>query len=428
MILPAAVETGQRKPEKQVEAESRGHLEEILKSGTFEKSETLRALVSYLFEHRGRPVSEYALATEALGKKPDFEPKTDASVRVRISRLRQKLDEFYRTEGLGSAVRFSIPLGGHELCIGHLDPPRAERPAPARSNVPLWTLAGAVVLLSVLYVGALISKHELQAQVAARSDQQDLPEFWSAFFSNGKPASLFVSTPVFFSTPRAEFGATNSVVIRDTGINDFSNRNRSQALAWFSQKFGEPALLENYTVASDTFAALQLVSYLQPQKVQLAVGGTAEMSVESAGNQNILLIGTAGTSHQVSELLEYAPFYVADGETLTVRNRDPRNSEPKSFETVKESSIRWITPGIIAVLPGRVPNTRVLVLTGYYTYPLVYSLSTPSPLAAIHSQWRKIGRPTFFEAVIKAEVESKGASVLRISVAAFRKLEPHPGQ
>jgi hypothetical protein len=130
----------------------------------------------------------------------------------------------------------------------------------------------------------------------------------------------------------------------------------------------------------------------------------------------------AGTCRQVNELLSTAPFYVADGATHVVRNRAPLPGEPSSFKTVEESTVRWVTPGIIAVLPGRVQGTRMLVLTGFYTYPLVYSLATPSPMAAIDAAWKKAGSPRFFEAVVNSDVEARGASVLRSTVAAFRKL------
>ena len=244
-----------------------------------------------------------------------------------------------------------------------------------------------------------------------------LPPFWQNFFSNGKPASLFVSTPTFFEFPG------NNIKVRDTNVNDFASGASSPLLQWLTQQWGKPRLLQNYTVTSDTFAALRLVQYLQPKNVQLSVGGTAELSVESAGDRNIILIGVAGTCRQINEILNSAPFYVADGHTRIVQNRDPLPGEPSQFNNVEEAPFRTVDPGIIAVLPGKVPGTRLLLMTGYYTYPLVYSLASPSPLAAIDSAWKKAGSPRFFEAVMNSEVEASGTSVLRSSVAAFRGIE-----
>jgi hypothetical protein len=422
MTLPSLADVRTSEPKPAGEAEIEEHLQVILSSPVFEKAGTLRTLLIYLCEHRGQAISEYAVATEALGKKSDFEPKIDASVRVRIARLRQKLDEFYLRLGRDAEIRFAIPLGGHDLRVvrvSRVSPPEepVAEPRPARPVIAI-VLGSLLLVAAALYVQTLVSNQKLRQALAdpAATTRQALPPFWQNFFSNGKPASLFVSTPTFF-----EFSG-NNIKVRDTTVNDFASGARSVLLQRLAKEWGPPKLLQNYTVASDTFAALRLVQYLQPKDVQLSVGGTAELSVESAGDRNIIVIGVAGTSRQVNELLSSAPFYVADGATHVVRNRAPLPGEPAGFNIIEESTARWVTPGIIAVLPGRVPGTRLLVLTGFYTYPLVYSLATPSPLAAIDSAWKRAGSPRFFEAVMNSEVEAAGTSVLRATVAAFRAL------
>jgi hypothetical protein len=75
------------------------HLEQILSSRTFHKSETLRTLLRYLWEHRNDKLSEYAIAIDALGRKQDFDSKIDATVRVQILRLRQRLASYYNRPG-----------------------------------------------------------------------------------------------------------------------------------------------------------------------------------------------------------------------------------------------------------------------------------------------------------------------------------------
>jgi hypothetical protein len=418
MTLPSLADVRGAEPKPAGEPEIEEHLQLILSSPVFEKAGTLRTLLIYLCEHRRQAISEYAVATEALGKKSDFEPKIDASVRVRISRLRQKLDEFYKEAGRDARIRFVIPLGGHDLRVVRVTPSVEPNVAQRQASPALISLAILLTALGALYVQALWNNQKLRQALGdpGVTTRQALPLFWQNFFSNGKPASLFVSTPTFF-----EFSG-NNIKVRDTTVNDFASGAHSVLLQRLAKEWGPPTLLQNYTVASDTFAALRLVQYLQPKNVQLSVGGTAELSVESAGDRNIILIGVAGTCRQVNELLATAPFYVADGATHVVRNRAPLPGEPSSFNIVEESTARWVTPGIIAVLPGRLPGTRMLVLTGFYTYPLVYSLATPSPLAAIDSAWKKAGSPRFFEAVINSEVESSGTSVLRATVAAVREL------
>ena len=57
---------------------------QVADSETFQSAPTMRALLVYLWAHQGEQVSEYAIATEALGRSPDFDPKSDSTVRVHI--------------------------------------------------------------------------------------------------------------------------------------------------------------------------------------------------------------------------------------------------------------------------------------------------------------------------------------------------------
>src|SRR3982751_3741927 len=90
-------------------------LRQVADSGTFRTAPTMRALLLYLWEHQGEPISEYAIATEALGRSPEFDPRLDSTVRVQAARLRAKLKEFYDAEGDSFPLRVSLPRGRHEL-------------------------------------------------------------------------------------------------------------------------------------------------------------------------------------------------------------------------------------------------------------------------------------------------------------------------
>jgi DNA-binding response OmpR family regulator len=91
------------------------HVQRVAQSAQFTRAETLKRLLLYLWVHRDEDISEYAVATDALGRRVDFDPKTDASVRVQISRLRRKLKDYYESEGSGEAYMLHIPIGTHSL-------------------------------------------------------------------------------------------------------------------------------------------------------------------------------------------------------------------------------------------------------------------------------------------------------------------------
>jgi len=96
----------------QKEKSELGH---VLASGLFGKAPRQATLLKYIceayFEGRVDQIKEYTLATEVLGRPPDFDPNRDAIVRVEIHRLRKKLKEYYEEEGSTRPVEIIIDPG-----------------------------------------------------------------------------------------------------------------------------------------------------------------------------------------------------------------------------------------------------------------------------------------------------------------------------
>lgn len=85
------------------QAEFRLELERVLNSEVFLHSEAVRRLLAYLGEKslagQGAGLKEYTVGIEALKKPDGYDPQQDAAVRVLASKLRHKLDDYYRTGG-----------------------------------------------------------------------------------------------------------------------------------------------------------------------------------------------------------------------------------------------------------------------------------------------------------------------------------------
>src|SRR5215467_2527482 len=93
--------------------ELQAELERILHSDAFRNSEVLRRLLRFLGEKsisgEGDQLKEYAIGIDALGKPPSYDPRQDAVVRIQVGRLRQKLAEYYRTEGKDDSLVVDVP-------------------------------------------------------------------------------------------------------------------------------------------------------------------------------------------------------------------------------------------------------------------------------------------------------------------------------
>ena len=87
-------------------------LARLLASGIFTRASNLEKMTVYLchkhFEGEAGLIKEYHVATEALGRSGDFDPKKDSIVRVELHRLRRRLREYYEAHP-DEPIRISIP-------------------------------------------------------------------------------------------------------------------------------------------------------------------------------------------------------------------------------------------------------------------------------------------------------------------------------
>ncbi len=92
-------------------------LERVLRSETFGRSERARNLLRYLIDREQAGEAErlkgFTIAVDVFGKDAEFDPSTDAVVRVQAGRLRDLLEQYYATEGAGDPLRVIIPRGSY---------------------------------------------------------------------------------------------------------------------------------------------------------------------------------------------------------------------------------------------------------------------------------------------------------------------------
>jgi hypothetical protein len=94
--------------------EERAELEVVLASGIFHRSSNSAHFLTYVcqqyFEGLPDRINETDIAVSALGRKPDFDPRTDSVVRVEARRLRIRLSQFY-SEHPERPLQIVLPAG-----------------------------------------------------------------------------------------------------------------------------------------------------------------------------------------------------------------------------------------------------------------------------------------------------------------------------
>jgi len=173
----------------------------LLTSGVLGRSSNLARMLTFVCEKHflglDDQVTEYLIATEALGRRDDFDPQNDTIVRVTAHSLRKRLQEIYQTDGAHRPLHIQIPLGNympsfvhrgedhtldlhnahasassgqeHILSYAH---PAADTPQPKRLS--RWLMAASFFLAVSLLCGFIVFSYR-NAKKAAATTPQDSP-------------------------------------------------------------------------------------------------------------------------------------------------------------------------------------------------------------------------------------------------------------
>src|ERR1700753_366855 len=144
----------------EVDAQVSSLLKESIFAAAARSRQCLEFCVGRALRGEVSDLKETTIAVEVFLRAADYDPKSDPIVRVHARRVREKLDQYYRTEGAGDPIRIELPKGGYVPQIlrtlptrrtefsGWEEPfadgriaPAVERPE-ARSAVPPHTFIG----------------------------------------------------------------------------------------------------------------------------------------------------------------------------------------------------------------------------------------------------------------------------------------------
>lgn len=128
----------------------RSQLARILASRGFSQAPRLQHFLSFVIEEtllgRGHQLKEYVVGTAVFDKSADFDPRIDASVRVSATKLRQRLEEWYATDGQQERIRIDLPRGSYVPTFGVRAPEGAPPAKPIVRTIavlPFLNLAHA---------------------------------------------------------------------------------------------------------------------------------------------------------------------------------------------------------------------------------------------------------------------------------------------
>ena len=139
-------------PEQRLGADSvRRELERILSSPGFTRADRPSRFLSFIVEEtledRADQLKETVIGMAAFSKKPDYDPRIDATVRIEAGRLRARLEEYYRDDGRNDPIVIELPKGGYVPLFRRVEKtPEKPESRPGR----LWFKSVVVALLALV--------------------------------------------------------------------------------------------------------------------------------------------------------------------------------------------------------------------------------------------------------------------------------------
>jgi hypothetical protein len=390
-------------------------IERICASASFQKTRVLRELLGYLWSHRQAEVSEYQLGLEVLGRRENFDPKLDATVRVNVARLRQRLHLYYESEGKNDAIRLLIPPGAYRIVSTPVAvaeqqptdpvpaiPPEERPPVLERSRYWRW------IAIAAIAVCVLIGWHDFHTWHRLQSSAPVTHPFWNEALRCRKAYSLIVPSPQFFRWRVGGF------VARDFRVNAHDQLSQSPALQLLRERWGEPETSTLYTVTTDTVASGEIARYLQDRGVGVDILTKSNVSQSMLEERDAILMFAAANAAQYEPFIHALSFRFDSSQLLNLK---PKPGETRHWRGQSFAQDHVISFGLIASLPSRSGLTRQLLLVSSHNHALATLLTSAPLLYDAFANWKGNGRPEFFEMVIRFEV--KGMTTLHAEPVAF---------
>ena len=140
----------------------REQLVRILNSGPFHQSQRRQRFLEYLVNEtlagRGEQLKGYNVALEVFDRPETFDPVTDPLVRIEAARLREKLREYYGTEGQSDAIHIDLPKGTYAPLIEFREGEQQVKSVSKRRMRWQTTVPVLAVILMLGAVGAWLTR------------------------------------------------------------------------------------------------------------------------------------------------------------------------------------------------------------------------------------------------------------------------------
>ncbi len=315
-------------------------VERVLRSETFRTSAALRRLLRFLVDKavagEADQLKEYSIGVDAFGKPSSYDPRHDAIVRLQVGRLRQKLGEYYRTEGKDDPVVFELPKGRFklkwEVRTAPLEDDRnpvALSPAPA-PDVRRWrmitlALASGLAIAAIWGVYSGIALWSVHASANRSGWTPELEQLWRPFLGSSRPVVIALADPLFI-----ELQGTD-IFFRKISIRRLEDAKASPELSALRKLLGNPQMhpAYSYMPTGELMSSFLMAKLLGSRRQDIRLARSSQLPLQELGDNNVILIGPEVIIDSKWPGIQLKPALVQTPEGI--RNLNPRPGELAFF-------------------------------------------------------------------------------------------------
>ena len=425
--------------------DKRSALDFALQSDSLGRSDRLKSFLSYIceieFEGHHERLTEYEIAISALGRRKDFSPIEDSTVRSRAYELRQKLERLYTIEAPDYPVQIDLPKGSYRPKFRRSPRPLSDRESseaftksivaekarwPARLVAVLGFFVGVVattIIAVLLPAGHSISDPPASIPVSTHDWTPELRELWAPFTTSQRPIAVIFETRLF-----VKIGPTT--VVRDEGLERFQDVQSSVTIMQIKRLFHANEIYEarNYTDFGAANALFLLARLLAPTGLALKAVRSVDMTNDDLHSDNFVLLGKPGAYDGIiSGPSQGFNFVYLKGR---IRNLHPRQGEQQSYsgdwynDTSKTGGPAQ-EYAVIRLTPGPEKGQHILNLISSRSelfWPLALCVTDPPDAKELvdHLRLPSGKLPDSYEVLIK--IDERSLKPIAVSYVAHRIL------
>ena len=376
-------------------------LNKVLQSEEFLYKDKYEKLLAYLVECsiKGEIPKALSIAIDVFNKDAkDY--RNAGSVRVYMHSLREKLEQYYKTEGKDDEYKIHIPKGKYEVRFIALNEPPKPASKPARQKISIWKVGEIVSIISLVIVGIImiyVITHGTKNTVG-----QYRSSIWENFITDGTELLFSIGEEFVFDEYISHYDRVvhmqDSRLSTDNSLKEYMKKNPDNKIigrastAYFSEQ--------------SFYGALNILPYLVSSGINYNIVQSGELDLRAIIHNDILYVGGNSTLEDFRGLLKNSKLNLDVFPEFKINCDSSQFLPPAEYKMQKStSSKKYDDYCLFLKIQGPRHNT-IMLLTSYYSVGVRAAtkyITTPSSLETFESLIKEQNgeMPQYFLAVFK---------------------------